>query len=183
MALNSTTISGAVTAGQTTIKLASGTGVAVNSFVRVDDEIMLIQDIADSPFLKVFRGYAGTTPAAHANGAIANIGLPSDFPTRPVPRQYTYTEPGAITVAPGTHILAGDGADAMTLANPTGADEGMELQIFAATAQAFTIAGAFNAGGGSADLETLGGAVGDGVRLRAYSGEWIVLSAVNATIS
>lgn len=183
MSLNATTLSGAISADATQVTLASGTGAAVGKFLKVDSEMLLVQNIDNSPVLKVMRGVAGTAAVAHATDAIAVLGLGSDFPPIPAPRQYTYDAAGAITVAPGLHVLNSGAADAMTLDDPSLGDDGMELSIVAATAHAYTVAGTFNAGGGGADLETLGGAVGDGFTVVARGGKWLVVSSKNATIS
>lgn len=183
MSINATTLDGAITAGQTTVKLASGTGAVVKKFIRIDDEFLVIQGIDNSPLLEVMRGQNGSAAVAHVTGAAAYIGLASDFPPIPASRQYTYSAAGAITKAPGLHILAGGAANAMTLAAPTGADEGMRLVIVAGAAQAYTVAGTFNGGGGSADLMTFGGAIGDAFEVVARGSAWYILDSKNVTLS
>ena len=59
----------------------------------------------------------------------------------------------------------------------------MELDVVAATAHAYTIAGVFNAGGGGADLLTFGGAVGDSCRLIARNEKWLAVNLTGVTIS
>lgn len=193
MSLNGTTLSGAITASQTDIRLASGTGVVAGKVIQIDSERMLVQDATTPTIPKVLRGQGGSLQVAHATGALVAIGLPSDFqpfapmaPTRtpsPSPRLYTYGAAGAIDKAPGVHELNTGAASAMTIANPTLAEEGMELDVVAATAHAYTLGGAFNAGGGGADLLTFGGAVGDSARLIARNEKWLAVNLTGVTIS
>lgn len=183
MSANGTTLVGAITADQTLITLAAGTGAAVGKEIKIDSEKMIIQNVDASPVVKVARGQRGTAAVAHATGAAVTIAPSAEFPVQPAPRQYTYGVAGAITRAPGTHVLNTGAASAMTIADPDLGMDDMELQIVAATAHAYTVAGTFNAGGGGADLITLGGAVGDGFLLRARQGKWLTLATRAGTIS
>lgn len=183
MSANGTTLVGAITSDQTLITLAAGTGAAVGKELRIDSEKTIIQNVDASPVIKVARGQRGTAAVAHATGAAVTIAPPAEFPVEPPPRQYTYGIADAIIRAPGTHLLNTGAASAMTIADPDLGMDNLELEVVAATAHAYTVAGVFNAGGGGADLITLGGAVGDGFGLRARQGKWIVLYRTGATIS
>lgn len=95
---------------------------------------------------------------------------------------------GAITIKSGVVLLTkADGAVAATLAAPTPTtDDGKILYIVSTTAQAHTITATtigFNAADASGDVATLGGAIGDGLVVVAYQGEWYVLANTNATIA
>lgn len=93
---------------------------------------------------------------------------------------------GAILIKSGIVMLTKAGVAAMTLAAPVaGKDDGKVLHIDSHTAQAHTVtitAGLRGAGSG-ADVLTWGGAIGDGISLYAYAGNWYVLpgSTVNVT--
>jgi len=95
---------------------------------------------------------------------------------------------GAITIKSGLVLLTkADGAVAATLAAPTATvDDGKILYIVSTTAQAHTITATtigFNAGDAAGDVATLGAAIGNGLVVVAYQGEWYVLANTNATIA
>jgi hypothetical protein len=193
--MNATTLNGAITSTATTIRLTSGTGVDVNDFIKIDSEFLKVLDVATSPMIRVSRGHNGTLAAAHATLATVNVGSPSEFPpTSPYPvadgsgqpdRTYTYGASGALTVAPGLHILKGPaGAVTMTLADPTGAQNGMRMTIVAATAEAYTVTNTtgYGAGGGSLDVATYN-AIGDTLVLQAVNGVWMIVGNVGVTIA
>jgi len=141
MAITATTLNGAVASTDTSIRLTSGTGAAVGSFVRIDSEFVRILDITNTPTVAVQRGQVGTLGAAHTTLAPAVIGLPSDFENVPEPRSYSYGADGAITIAPGFHLLKKATAGAYTLANPSQADNGIQLVFTSGTAAAHVITG------------------------------------------
>ena len=64
-----TTLNGAVAAGDATITVASGTGIADNDYLLIGSEIVLVTDVSSAPQLAVTRGAMGTAAAAHADGA------------------------------------------------------------------------------------------------------------------
>lgn len=95
---------------------------------------------------------------------------------------------GAITIKSGVVLLTkADGAVAATLAAPTPTtDDGKILYIVSTTAKAHTITATtigFNAAETAGDVATLGGAIGDGLVVVAYQGEWYVLANTNASIA
>lgn len=98
------------------------------------------------------------------------------------------TADGAITIPKSRHgvcVLAKAGALAATLAAPTAVqDAGKMLCITAGTANAHTITvtAGFNGGGGTKDVATLGGALGDGLLLVAYGTNWHIVASTNATL-
>ena len=98
-----------------------------------------------------------------------------------------YSDSGAISIAPQIAVLTKAGASAMTLAAPTATThDGIIIKIVSATAQAHTITATtigFNAANAAGDVATLGGAIGDGLIVVAYQGEWLVLNNINATIA
>lgn len=95
---------------------------------------------------------------------------------------------GPITLKSGLVLLTKpDGAVAATLAAPTATvDDGKILYIVSTTAQAHTITATtigFNAADAAGDVATLGAAIGNGLVVVAYQGEWYVLANTNATIA
>lgn len=184
--MNATTLNGAIGVSDNQIRLTSGTGAAVGSLIKVDDEKMRILNIDLTPVVSVSRGINGTAAAAHATLATVDIGTPDEFAQIPAPGQYTYGAAGALQVKPGVHVLKSGAASAMTLRAPTGAENGIELEVVAATAHAYTVTQTtpgFNNAGTSGDVGTFGGAIGDNFRIRAINGQWHVMTATNVTVA
>ena len=103
-----------------------------------------------------------------------------------VPGYQNLTADGAITIKDGVVTSTKAGVCAMTLAAPTPfEDDGKILKVYSATAQAhtLTITRGFNGGGTGADVGTFGGAIGDGVTLVAWQGDWFVTSNTNVTLA
>lgn len=96
----------------------------------------------------------------------------------------TYTAAGAITIQPGQHFISGTTL-AMTLANPSVAQNGMIMIISAANASAHTLTytAGFNGGTTARDVATFGGAVGDNIVVYANAGVWWVISTRNVTLA
>lgn len=96
---------------------------------------------------------------------------------------------GAITIPDGGIKLipvTKAGVCAMTLGVPTTAQNGVILVFYSTTAQAHTLTVAtigMNAGDGASDVGTFGGAIGDGIILTAYQGEWYILNNINVALS
>lgn len=104
---------------------------------------------------------------------------------RPATR-YNYTATGALTVAPGIHVLTGTTL-AMTLADPVAvAQDGIEMLIISATASAQTVTSGtagFNGNTTNTDVGTFGGALGDNMRIVAINGAWWTISTRNVTLA
>lgn len=198
MSITATTLASAVAAGDLSIRVASATGSLIKNVIQIDNEFLTQTAAAEGVTLAVRRGEQGTYNQAHNSGAVVLMGLASDFPAappgtaipQPVAPSWTvdsYAAAGAIAV-PTTKQnvfvkLSAGSAAAMTLADPTYAQEGQEMLIQAEAAQAYTVAGTFNAGGGGADLATFGGAVGDNIHVKAVSLQWHVINLNGVTIS
>lgn len=92
---------------------------------------------------------------------------------------------GTIDIHDGIVMITKGTAAAVTLAAPSGKDEGKTLIIISTTAAAhtLTIAGGLNGGGVGADVGTFGGAIGDGVTLVAYNGIWYGLPSGNLNVT
>jgi hypothetical protein len=93
---------------------------------------------------------------------------------------------GAIGLYSQTVFITKGGVAAMTLAAPTaGTHDGIVIDIVATTAHAHTVTATtigFNAGDAATDVATFGGAIGDGLRVTAYQGEWYLLNTINITL-
>lgn len=199
MALTSTTLASACPNTATTITVASATGFAVGNFVLVENELMQQTAAAAGVVVPVRRGLDGTVQATHAASAFACTGLSTDFPA-PAPGQcitygpyapdgqmagyFTYSAAGAIATTPGIHVINGTGALAMTLAGPTGAQEGAILIVESKNLHANTCTatptylGAASAGG----IATFA-ATGGNLTLKACGGKWTVLASSGAAFT
>lgn len=98
-----------------------------------------------------------------------------------------YADDGAITIASQVAILTKGTAQAMTLAAPTATThDGVIIQIVSTTAAAHTVTATtigFNAGDAASDVGTFGAAIGNGLTVVAYQGEWYVLNNTNVTLA
>ncbi len=192
MALARTSLSGGISANTKTIRVASATGFSAGRVIKVNSEIMQLQAVNPdvSTEWTVYRGYGGTTAVAHNTAAPVTVGAGSDWPSPsesqfsgPAP-VYSYAAAGAITPAQGIHILGAGSAAAMTLANPSLADDGQRLVIVAGAAQAYTVTVPTAITGVDAGtVATFGGAIGDNVVLIARAGLWVSLSVGNVNIA
>lgn len=80
--------------------------------------------------------------------------------------------------------IGGGSATALTLPDPSTADNGALLVITARTAQAHTVTNTtgFNGGSTASDVATFGGAIGDSIICIADDGQWNVLNLRNVTL-
>ena len=146
MALTRTTINGAITGNDTTIRVASATGFTKGSYLRIDNELLLQTGEASGTVIPVRRGQNGTAAVAHVTGAGVVVGLASDFPepaagsaspvtlpTQPNRMLTSYSASGAITLPDAgsdvVAILNGTSVLAMTVAAPTAEMDGCCLYI------------------------------------------------------
>lgn len=99
---------------------------------------------------------------------------------------------GAITIPAGgvkTVFLTKGTASAVTVAAPTATThDGVIIHVVSTTAAAHTITATtigFNAGDAASDVATLTAAIGNGLSIVAYQGEWYVLPGgnTNATLA
>lgn len=92
---------------------------------------------------------------------------------------------GAIAIENSLVVITKAQAAALTLAVPSTAQNGTIIDIVATTAAAHTVTATtvgFNATDAAGDVGTFGGAIGDGIRVVAYGGEWYVLNNINVTL-
>jgi hypothetical protein len=93
VAINHTTLSGALTDNQTTFAVASTTNITAptySSFIQgststwtylyVEAEMMFVTAVPISGTVTVIRGVMGTIATTHATSALVIIGTPADFP-------------------------------------------------------------------------------------------------------
>lgn len=194
MAQAVTSLAGALSASGTQVQLTAFTnpstgGVGPKTLLQVDAETMQIEDATNSPTVSVVRGFNSTVAVAHNTSAPAIYGLTTDYPFTPgVPSQpiQSYVAAGAITVPQVDAIvyLQGGSAIAYTLAAPADSQTN-KVTFQALTAQAHTVTNAspgFNSGGGSDDVATFGGAIGDSFTVVACAGAWNVVTLHNVTL-
>lgn len=98
---------------------------------------------------------------------------------------------GAITIVAYNkifYITKSASAAAMTIVDPTATThDGIVYHFIATTAQAHTLdnsagSGFFSSGGGTKDVATFGGAIGDRFSITAYQGKWYILDSLNITL-
>jgi hypothetical protein len=86
MSLTATTLSAAIGASDTTISVASATGITAPNFTSgvgitylfIEQEVLLVLGVSGT-FISVQRGYNGTFTAAHGVTTPVLSGLPADF--------------------------------------------------------------------------------------------------------
>lgn len=202
MAITLTTLSGDKALNDLVITVASATGALVKNMIQIDNEFYTQTGDAVGTTLPVRGGEQGSAQVAHNKGAVVQMGLASDFsvappgsatiqPVSPNWGVVTYTVAGAMAIPTTKQNLyvklsAGSGIT-MTLADPTAAQEGQELLIQAEAAQAYIVTNAagsgFNSAGGSGDVGTFGGAIGDNLHIKAVGTKWNVINKVNVTLA
>lgn len=201
MAFTLTTLSAACAASDTTVLLASLSGVSVGSLIGIDNEIMkVVAPLPSAATVPVFvlRGQDGSPQVAHPISAQVKIGAtqtnlvtadwtqaaagaPSvaPFPAA-FPRQFaSYSASGAITLpnigCDMVAVLNGTGALAMTLANPTTEQDGSRLIVAGNGKAAHTVTYAAGLGnvGATADVITFAAAQAQSIELFAVGGFWV----------
>jgi hypothetical protein len=87
MAINKTTLSGAVAALDTLIGVVSATGITAPvpttgvglTYLQIEQEMLKVTNL-NGVAINVARGVLGTAAVAHASGAAVIVGGPADFP-------------------------------------------------------------------------------------------------------
>ena len=184
MALTSTTLSVACAEKDPTVTLTSVTSLVAGMIVKVNDEEMLVKEVVNYK-ATVQRGVNKTLARAHGILSIAVFGYSYDFAVTPkVKHYYTYGANGALTKAPGVHVLAKATAGTYTLAAPTADDEGMQLLLITSTAAAHTLtldSGTFNNETHS-EVLVFAAAIGNCIELIVNGGYWCVMINKNVTL-
>lgn len=207
MAVTSTTLNGAITVNDVSIRVASVTGFGVGYYIRMDNEWLLQTAAADATALTVpvKRGQLGTAATAHVTGI--NVVVTSDANAdvtqtpqiaEPIPTvnqvtlpRYSYAAAGAISPTRGLHVIIGTSALAMTLAVPSKAASGDVIYVVSNGKAAHTLTLATAIGDAGAGYTTLtfpaGGQVAAG--FVAVNGIWVLLgsplsgTATNVTLA
>lgn len=126
------------------------------------------------PAVETFAGAVTFNGAVTMNGEFAHAAA-------------AYGADGAITQRSGVVVITKGTAAALTLADPSTADNFKRLVIISATAAAHTVSNAagsgLNAGGAASDVATYGSAIGNAMELVAYGGKWLVVSLRNVTLA
>jgi hypothetical protein len=193
MALNTTTLSSAVAVTDNSIVVASATGAAPGTLVRIDSEFMKIaQSYVSGTTIPVIRGQDGSVTSLHRSSTNVTFGLASDFqpppsglelsvtnPVTPAVGQiYSYSTSGAIAPVAGIHVLNGTSTLTMTLTNPTKDQDGTILFVVANGKAASTLAvggtlGIGN-GGSTMDVGTFATTEQTGCAFMAINGFWVL---------
>lgn len=203
MALVKTTVSSAVLASDTSIVVASATGIAVGYVGRLDDEVVRVSKayVSGSTTVPVLRGRNGTVVKAHPVTANFICGTAADWAVN-APQEVTgfpiagrareiasYSASGAITLptagADMVAILNYTSALTMTLADPTKDLDGSILWVVANGNAAHTVTNTTGMGGAGASYDqfTYGGSGTTGICLMAVNSLWVLLGPVGGTLT
>lgn len=212
MAITATTLAAAIGASDTTINVASATGITGPNFTAgtgitvlfIDQEFLVVIGTPVGTFVPVLRGQFGTASAAHVTGSQVQIGLPGDFSTnfgefvkssmtvfetigaQNFPATFLAGTADAIPAGvAGFYVVKTGSADLMTLAAPTAAQEGNIIQIWSDTAFAHTLTATSLLAGGTAlkTTATFPAFRGAGMVLRVCNLVYHVLSSGNGNVS
>jgi hypothetical protein len=201
MAATNTTLASACPASATSINVASASGFGVGNLILVEQELMQQTAAASGTIVAVRRGLDGGVQSAHAASAfVTTSATPGDFPG-PAPGQnvtygpmkpdgmqeawnyYTYSAAGAISPVSGVHVINGSGALAMTLAGPTGPQEGAVLVIESKNLHANTITATPAYLGAAGTGIATAAATGANLVLKASGGKWTVIGVSGVTFT
>ncbi len=207
MALAETTLSLAKAANQTFLSIATTTGMVRGKMMMIDNELFRVSSDASGTSVPVLCGQDGTAVAAHISGAQVFWGDPADFPSAPtgeevqIPYSPTVTHITYNTSTGGTLVIPvtkggvfvnmlGTVTTAQLIADPTLAQEGQVVTIQAGAAHAYVLNAVDAAGAvsevsfsGDQDIATFGGAIGDGMSMKANNLAWLVLWKTNVTLT
>lgn len=196
MALTTTTLASAVAVTDRLLVVASATGFAAGSLIRLDGEFCEVaKNYVSGTTIPILRGVNGTATVAHPTSANVTVGPAGDFagaaPQATVPYALagrrdvrSYSAAGAIALpTPGSDMVAilnGTGALAMTLAVPTKDMDGDVLTIAAngKAAHTVTAAGGFGANTTNSDIMTFHATQTTAMSCMAINGVWVLLGHV-----
>jgi len=89
-----TTLNGGITSTATTITVVSAANLPSQGYIKVDNEIIMYQNVSGSQLLNCFRGQANTTAASHLTAASVYQTFPPNINVWPTPNspgdQYTF---------------------------------------------------------------------------------------------
>ena len=168
MSISTTTLTSACKATDTSIHVASATGITAPNFqtgtgitiLIIEQEKLVCIAAPNGTFIPVLRGQGGTQQVAHANGALVFIGLPTDFTafieifgnlmtsqqtlegTTQNAIQLTGSADAVLSSVSTYNVVQTAGVDAITMPTPVAGDEGNIIDIWSATANAHTVTAA-----------------------------------------
>ena len=168
MSVTTTTLTSTCSATDTSVHVASATGITAPNFqtaagitwLVIEQERMLVISAPNGTFVPVLRGQGGTVQSAHANGALVFIGAPTDFSnfidilgslmtsqqtlegTTQNAIQLTGSADAVLSSISTYNVIQSTGVDAITLPTPVAGDEGNIIDIWSATAHAHTVTAA-----------------------------------------
>lgn len=196
MALTRTTLSAAVALGDTSILVASATGIVANDLVKVDEEFMqVLSTYASGTTIPVRRGQNGTAQVAHPTTAGVVHAATSDAEWGGTPaatvvpyglagrrrRVLSYSAAGAITLPVAGEdmvaVLNGTTILAMTVADPTTDLDGARLTIIGngVAAHTITFASGISGAGGSYDVVTVNASAPVAIEVMACNALWMAI--------
>lgn len=195
MAEVNTTLASACGIQDQSIRVTSATSFAKGQYVKVDNEQMLINGDPDGVNIPVQRGVGGSINAAHVSGAncltytlASDSGVPVSQLAEPITLSnqwrlpyFSYSASGALTAAPGIHVLNGSGALTMTLTDPTYQMEGQVMLIAGNGSAAHTVSlaaasSSFGNAGSDNDVATFGTGGRQVMFLVAVNAKWCPIS-------
>lgn len=206
MAFTATTLSAAVAINDTTVLLASLTGIAAGDLLRIDNEMVKVVSLPSAATIPVpvLRGQEGSAQVAHvasarvidgksmtslvpadwgqpAAGAPSIALLPSAAPRVKV--SLTATPATAIVPTPGTDtviFLNGTSVINITVAAPTSANDGDRLTVIGngKAAHTCTFTTGLGAVGATADVATFAAGQQQGIDVMAAGVAWCGLGQV-----
>lgn len=204
MAFTLATLSQAMGVNDTSVLLSALTGVSVGSLIGIDKEVLKVAAVPSAATLPVpvMRGQEGSYNQAHPVGAQAKISAPpapgaapdwptpspggpsfAIYPAAPTRDVASYSAAGAIALprigADMVAILNGTTILAMTLAQPSIAQDGSRLLIIGNGKAAHTVtlptASGLGNVGATADVITFAAAQAQGIELVACGGFWVTV--------
>jgi hypothetical protein len=204
MAKTTTTATSAIGVNDTSITVASATGFAASSFVRINGECLQVaKGYVSGTTIPVMRGIEGTAALAHAITSNVTVGLASDFvPLACAPgeavnyplirsrQMASYNAAGAIAHPTAGNdavaIINGTVARALTLAVPAKDQDGDVLTIVGngKAAHTVTVSGGIGAAGAGYTVYTMITGSQQAIQLMACNGAWVQLpSQLSGTLT
>lgn len=159
---------------------------AVGSTVTGTNEPALPRIVIDFANGVRFYDALGASSTTQTWQLVSTNGVPTSGPPQALAAHSPtiYTASGAITPQPGSVGINGSTL-AMTIVDPTRAQDGMRMTIYSVNASAHTLTytAGFNGGTTARDVATFGGAIADNLIIFANAGVWWVESTRNVTIA
>lgn len=200
MVLTTTTLTAALSADNSSLKVASATGFAAKSLILIDREFLRVGDTYTSGTLIPLsgRGLNGSLSVAHPSGANVTVGLGHEF-AAPAPtvatslpgqvaREVVSVSAGGALEHPSAGrdrlvILNGTSVLALTLAAPSKEIDGSLLIVVAngLAAHTLTVTGGLGGGGAALDVGTFPTGNKAAVLLVASNGHWCYVGIPSAT--